>query len=186
MANTGDAVTVWEGKNGINWTGYREPPQVCFEKAKNLPTINQEEVDKTKPLLTRETDVNGDGIADEFRIVETKDYFLALLYRGANYEHVWESSCGGGASGDEKSYTAPEPKGQLVGAIAKDSKLQRKITKVDWQVTSLNEKSLNRFVVSGVEVYNNKPKEVKWDFAYSDCPPPAKEKEYREAFGGCI
>lgn len=157
MAEPGEVITVWEGRNGLNWKGYTEPSKVCFETSKNLPVINQEEVDKTKALLTREVDINGDGVPDTFRIVETKDYFLALLYRGVKYNHVWEGCGGGGAN----SHNGPEPKGQLVGAIAKNSALQRQIKKIEW---------VGRFVVSGLEVYDNKPRETRWNFVPIPCP----------------
>lgn len=177
MANPGEVVTVWEGQNGLNWKGYTEPAKACF-RTSNLPVINQEEVDKTKALLTQEADVNGDGIPDQFRIVETKDYFLALLYRGVKYTHVWESGCGGGASGGENSYTEPELKGQLVGAIAKNSALQRKIAKIAWQEIFSDEKKVRRLVVSGLEVYDNRPKETKWNFASIDCSEIPREGSF--------
>lgn len=164
MPNPGEVITVHESNGGLNWTNYTEPDPVCFKKAKDLPVINQEEVDKTKPLVVREADINGDGIPDQFRIVETKDYFLAFLYRGVNYVNTWEN-CGGGFN----TYNGPEPKGQLVGAIAKDSKLQRKITKVDWQKAAPDEKNPGRFIVLGMEVYNNKTKETRWDFVFIPC-----------------
>lgn len=167
MANPGEAVTVWKANNGLNWEGYVEPSKVCFEGSKNLPVINQGEVDKTKALLTREVDINGDSIPDTFRIVETKDYFLALLYRGVKYNHVWEG-CGGG--GGSNSYNGPEPKGQLVGSIAKNSALQRQIKKIEWQEIFSDEKKVRRFVVSGLEVYDGKPKEAKWNFVPVPCP----------------
>jgi len=169
MANEGEVITVWQGSNGLNWKGYTEPAKACF-KTSNLPVINQEEVDKTKALLTQEADVNKDGIPDQFRIVETKNNFLVLLYRGVKYTHVWESSCGGGASGGDDSYIEPEPKGQLIGAIAKNPALQQKITKIVWREIFSGEKKVRHLVVSGLEVYDGKPKETKWNFAVVDCP----------------
>ncbi len=176
MANPGEVITVWEGNNGINWTGYREPAKACFKKPANLPAINQEEVDQAKPLLTKEVDVNGDGLLDQFRVVETKEYFLALLYRGANYMHVWESSCGGGASGGEKNYTEPEPHGQLLGAIAKKPNTKQNVTEIDWQENRRNKKENGRLVVSGLGVYGN--------FVSIPCPDLPKSAD-ASFVGGC-
>lgn len=169
MANPGEFITVWQSQHRLNFKGYREPAKVCFEKPASLPAINQEEVDQTKPLLTKEADVNGDGIPDQFRIVETKEYFLALLYRGAQYQRVWESSCGGGASGGTDETTEPEPKGQLLGAIAKKPNTKQTVTKIEWKG--------GRFVVSGLGVHRS--------FAFFPCPVSADAADDLTPKVGC-